>query len=304
MLIWGGSFFMVKISLDHIPPLFFAFLRSLLVAVILVPFVRVPRGKFKEIALISVTFGSLHFPLMFIGLDGTDVAAAAIAVQLQVPFAVLLGVFFFRESLSWRQVAGIAVALAGMVMIFGAPNLAGGAIPLLMVIGASFAWAVASTQIKAAGPIDPFVLSGWVSLFSAPQILVATVLLEDGQWVALLNADEVVFGSICYMAVVVSVFSYYVWYQQLQRHPVGQVVPFTLLVPVFGVASGVLFRDEPFTLGFASGSLLTLAGVAFIVLREFQLPTVSARKRLLAWRNSEPAREQRDAQIGNTQTST
>ena len=53
----------------------------------------------------------------------------------------------------------------------------------------------------------------------------------------------------------------------LRRYSVNQVIPFTLLVPVFGVLSGVLMLGETLNVQSTLGGIATIAGVAVIVLR-------------------------------------
>jgi O-acetylserine/cysteine efflux transporter len=53
----------------------------------------------------------------------------------------------------------------------------------------------------------------------------------------------------------------------MRRYNVNQVMPFTLLVPVFGVLSGVVFFDDRLTLPMLIGGLGTILGVAIIVVR-------------------------------------
>ena len=52
---------------------------------------------------------------------------------------------------------------------------------------------------------------------------------------------------IAYQAVFVTVMGYGVWYRMMRRFPINQVMPFTLLVPVFGVISGVVLLGDPLT---------------------------------------------------------
>jgi O-acetylserine/cysteine efflux transporter len=44
-------------------------------------------------------------------------------------------------------------------------------------------------------------------------------------------------------------------------------MPFMLLVPLFGVASGIVFLGEPVTLALVGGAAITILGVGIIVLR-------------------------------------
>ncbi len=110
ILIWGFNFAMVKIGLLDLPPLLLTSLRFLGVAVILVPFVKPPKGRFKDIIVISLVLGVAHFALMFNGLRGLDASTAAISIQLQVPFASLLAAVFLKDKLGWRRALGMAIA--------------------------------------------------------------------------------------------------------------------------------------------------------------------------------------------------
>ncbi len=97
MAIWGLNFVIAKIGLQQLPPLLMMALRWVLVAVLLLPFVKPPRGRWRQVMLVSVTLGFLHFALMFTGLQHIDASTAAIAIQLQVPFAALLSAVIFKD---------------------------------------------------------------------------------------------------------------------------------------------------------------------------------------------------------------
>ncbi len=271
MAIWGFNFAVAKSGVEEMPPLFLTALRFALVAFLMVWFVRPPRGYLRAVMALSVTMGSLHFGLMFTGLTRVDASVAAIAIQLQVPFAAILAAALFKDRLGWRRAAGMAVAFAGILLIVGEPRVRTELVYLLCVIGASFVWATANVQIKALDEIDGMTLNAWISLFAAPQLLVLSLLFEDGQLEAAAAATWVGWGSIVYMAVVTTMFAYGLWYGLIGRYPTNQTMPFTLLVPVFGVLSGVLVRGEPFGWLTAAGGILTLAGVGVIVLRRPKL---------------------------------
>lgn len=267
-LLWGFNFVVVKAGLGQFPPLAFVALRFAAAAIILLPFLKPPRGRFLPLLGISVTLGLLHFGLMFVGIRDLDAATAAIAVQLQVPFAALLAALVFNDVLGWRRMTGMAIAFAGVALIAGEPRIAGDWLPLVLVIGAACLWSFANVQIKLLGDdIDPLALNGWLSLLAAPQIVLASLLLEEGQWAAIRAADWVAWGTVAYQAVLVTLVGYGIWYRMMQRYAVNQVMPFTLLVPVFGVLASVAVLGERLSGRMIVGGLATVAGVAVIVLR-------------------------------------
>ena len=267
MLIWGLNLVVAKIGLEQLPPLLFMALRFGLLALILAPFVRWPGERWFQIFLISITLGFLHFSLMFTGLADVDAATAAITIQLQVPFAALLAALFLNDKIGWRRAIGLATAFGGVAVISGEPRLEGNYVAFLLVVAASLVWALANVQIKRLGEINGLELNTWVSVFATPQLLLGSLLLESGQVEALTNADWRAYGSILYQSFAVLLLGYSIWYWLLKRYDVNQAMPFTLLVPLVGVASGVLLLDELFTWTLAAGGALTIVGVAIILIR-------------------------------------
>lgn len=269
MALWGFNFVAAKIAVAVFPPVFLMTMRFLLVALFLSPFLRrvPPRRQLAGIALLSLLLGTVHFPLMFTGLHGLDAATAAIASQLQVPFSSLLAALFLKDYLGWRRALGMAVAFAGIVVIAGAPRMQGSLLSLGMVIGAGFAFAVSTLLIKRIGSIEAFSLNAWMALCAVPPLAVLTLSVESGQAAGVQAAGLLEWLSLLYIAVGSSVIAHGMWYRLARVYPVNQTAPFLLLVPVFGVLSGVLALGEPVSQSLAIGGALTLAGVAVIMVR-------------------------------------
>jgi O-acetylserine/cysteine efflux transporter len=190
-----------------------------------------------------------------------------------VPFAVLLAAIFLDDRPGWRRSLGVVMAFAGVAIIFAHPEagVSGHLVSLALMLAAAMVWSVANFQIKALTGVDGLALNGWIALFAAPQLLLASLALERGQWTALQQATWRGYGAAAFMAVFATIVGYGLWYHLVRKYPISLAMPFTLLGPVFGVASGVILLHEPFTLRMAIGSLVTIAGVAVIVLRRPRL---------------------------------
>jgi O-acetylserine/cysteine efflux transporter len=266
MVLWGLNFVVAKVGLQELPPMLLVGIRFLLVAVLLIGFVPFPRGHLRRIVALSISMGALHFGLMFIGIRHVDAAVASVAIQLQVPFAALLAWLFLRDRLGWHRFVGMALAFLGIVLIAGEPRMADNLWPLGLIVAASFLWAVGNIQLRGLRAVNPMALNGWLALFAAPQMLAASVLFEDGQWEAMAGAGWRGWGAIAYMIVFVTIIGYGFWYRMAQRYPVNLTMAHTLQVPVWGVLSSVALLGETLTWPMVSGGLLTLAGVAIIVL--------------------------------------
>ena len=267
MAIWGFNFAVSKVTLEQLQPLTAMALRFTLVAVVLLPFVKLPRGKLRQLFGYSVVMGGLHFPLVFTGVKGVDASIASLAIQTQVPFASLLAAVFLKDALGWRRAAGMAVAFLGVVVIAGEPRASANLFSLGLVVAAAFCFAFSNIQLKWMGGIDPFTLNAYMALFAVPQLVVLSLLLETGQVEQIMNADWLGWACIGYMGLISTILAYWFWTPLVARYPVNQTMPFLLLVPVFGVGSGVLVLGEPLTWHLFAGGALTLAGVAVVILR-------------------------------------
>ncbi len=193
LLFWGFNFAVVKVGLRDLPPFLLTSLRFFAVALLLTPFVKPPRGRWRDMLVISMLLGVAHFALMFNGLAGLDASTAAISIQLQVPFASLLAAVFMKDKLGWRRAVGMVIAFVGVVIVAGEPRLEGQYVYLGMVISAACLWAVANMVIKMQRPLDGMTLLAWMSVFAAPSLLALSFVFEDDQWstVAAISFDGI-----------------------------------------------------------------------------------------------------------------
>jgi O-acetylserine/cysteine efflux transporter len=266
-LAWGANFTMVKIGLAHWPPLFLLGLRYLGVALLLSPFLRILSwGKLAQVSALTLTIYILQLGLTFQGMRGVEPPTASITLQAQVPLAAILATVLFKEVLGIRRILGIAIALLGMILVVGRPQMEPHIGSVAFLLGAAACGAIASIQIKLLGDIHVFTLNGWMALIAAGPILLASWLLEGGQQGAMASADWLAWTVIFYQAVVATIMAYGIWYWMLGRFPVNQVVPFSLLVPVFGVLSGVVLLGDRLTLQMVIGSITTMTGIAIVAL--------------------------------------
>ena len=226
-----------------------------------------PRGRWKDILVISMLLGVAHFALMFNGLQGLDASTAAISIQLQVPFASLLAAIFLKDKLGWRRALGMAIAFAGVVIIAGEPRLDGQYTYLFMVIVAACLWAVCNLVVKLQEPLDGMVLLAWISVFAAPVLLGLSFVFEEGQWEMLTSVGFDGISAVVYQSIFVVVLGYGIWYRLLRIYPLNIMMPFTLLLPPVGVASGVLVLGEQLTVTFLIGAAVTIVGVGIILIR-------------------------------------
>ncbi len=241
-LLWGYQFVAIKVGVMEFPPLFFLGLRFLAIALLLVPFVKRPtRQQLGPVAAISVFLGGLNFGLFYVGLGLGSGSISAVAYQLAPPFTVLLAWPLLAERPSLTTSAGVVLALGGVVVLAAGPGLSANALPLLLVVGAAFAFAVSNVLTKRYGPFDPLMLMGWFSLLTVPQVMLMSLLLEHGQVASLVTADQRGWLALAYTIFIGGIAGFGLWFWLIGRCSMGRVALFGLLLPVFALMSSVLF---------------------------------------------------------------
>jgi len=267
-LLWGYQFVAIKVGLGEFPPLFFLTLRFIAIAALLVPFVETPKRKdYAAIAAISVFFGGLNFGLFYVGLGLGSGSVSAIAYQLATPFTVLLAWPLLAERPSLLSSAGVLVAFLGIVVIVAGPELSANAGPVLLVIGAAFAFAVGNVMTKKLGPFDPLMLTGWSSLLTVPQVFLMSLVLEKGQLTTLVAADARGWLALGYTVLIGGIVGFGLWFWLIARCSMARVAPFGLLLPVFALISSVTFLGEHVTPKLIVGAVLAVSGVALTQVR-------------------------------------
>ncbi len=263
-LLWGMGFVVAKSAMSHFPPVFLMALRFALAALCLIWFFRPPWPLLTAIFGVALIGTTLQYSLTFTGLAGIDVSTAALLVQLEVPFAILLAWVVFRDRITMRQFAGIWLAFAGIVYIIGEPRLHGSVPHIVMIIGGAFVWAVGQILVKRLGQVGGFVLITWMAVMATPQLMVASLLLESGQLAAIRSASLEIWAAVAYLGVGMTVLAYAMWYRLLGLYPVSRVMPFLLLLPLTSVAGGVLALGDNLTVNMIVGGAAILLGIAII----------------------------------------
>lgn len=265
-IIWGINFVVAKAALAYVPPFFLLACRLVLSTLVLIPFMGKPQLPLAQIFRISVTLTTLHFGMMYMALGyGLDSSVAVVIDQMRVPFAVILGYFIFGENIGKRGSFGIMLALIGTFIIAGTPNAVNNYSPMWMMIGAAAAWAFYNIQIKNLKNVDMLSFIGWVSLFGMPQLFIISFIFEHNQITSLLAAPKMIYAALFYISIFVTIIGHGSWYYIMQKYPVGKVVPYSLMIPLFGMLAGVIFLKEQITWHIILGGVFTIIGVATIV---------------------------------------
>jgi len=163
------------------------------------------------------------------------------------------------ERLRLAQIAGLLMALAGLVTLV-LPGLT--APPLgaaVLMLGAGIAWGVYSLRGKGAG--DPLRATAGNFLRATPMAaLLSLILLRSA------NFDR---AGVCYAiasGALASGIGYAIWYTALPALKASGAATVQLSVPVLAAAGGIVFLGEQLTVRFVLASVAVLGGIALVIL--------------------------------------
>lgn len=279
--VWGFNFVVIAVGLDSFPPLLFSALRFLAASLPFLLFVRSPGVPWRWVLATGIVLGVVKFSFLFIGIDiGMPAGLASLVLQTQAFFTILFAVVLFGERPRPVQLAGMAVAFAGVGLIATTLPLGGTAAGLGLTIAAAAAWGLANICMKMARPPDLLALIVWVSAVPPLPLLLLSVWFEGPAAIAaaLSGIDLVGIGAVAYIGLVSTVFGFAAWGYLLRTYTAALVAPFSLLVPIFGMSAAALFLDEALTPAKYAAAALVFTGLALTVLpRRAPAPAPGAR---------------------------
>jgi len=270
VVVWGLNFVVIKVGLHNMPPLLLAGLRFLLVAFPALFFVARPKIPFRLLLGYGLTISFGQFAFLFCAINfGMPAGLASLVLQAQAFFTIILGALVFGERLQGKQLAGIALAVVG-VLVLAEASLNGQHVALLgflLTLAAAFCWASGNIFNKKIMQLEtrPAVMSlvVWSALIPILPFMAASYLL-DGPTVmlhSLVTLDLTTILSLIYLAFVATIVGYGIWGALLGRYETWRVAPLSLLVPVVGIASAALLLDEKLGALQLVGALLVMAGL-------------------------------------------
>jgi drug/metabolite transporter (DMT)-like permease len=276
-VLWGSTYFGIKIAVETIPPLVAAGSRFLVAALLLAAFLAL-RGVSLRISrtellgagvagglMLGLGVGMVHVAETRI--DSSVAAMIAGTVPLQIIVLRLIG----RENPARATRLSTLAGLAGLLLVV-APGLGSGstALGLAVMVGSTIAWSTGSfLSNRVTLPSDPFVATAWEMALGGALLMVgAAAFGEYGE----LGASAFALDSVlawAYLVVMGSLvgFTAYAWL--LRVAPISLVVTHQYVNPLVAIALGVLFlgeRPSPWAL---AGAALVIGAVYVAIKAEF-----------------------------------
>ncbi|HKU68539.1 MAG TPA: EamA family transporter [Candidatus Baltobacteraceae bacterium] len=271
-LLWGYNWVVMKIAVQYAPPIEFAALRMLLGAAVLFVALLVFRKPLRP---------QRFWPFVWIGLfqSGGFVALATLAVLISgagkvavlsytMPLWVAIaGWPLLGERLRTAQIAALAIALAGIILILDVRQAHASLFADTLALLAGVSWAVGviiSKRVQREGTVDVLNLTTWQMLFGGIAVAIAAAAVPEHatHWTAVYVA------ALAYNAIGASAAAYVLWVFVLQHLPARDASMGTLANPVVGIIAAWLQLGEVPSSSEAIGMGLVIVALGALALQQ------------------------------------
>jgi O-acetylserine/cysteine efflux transporter len=208
-----------------------------------------------------------QFGFLFVGMDrGMPAGLASLVLQAQALFTALFAVFLLGERPALRQWAGMATALAGLTVIGFGRAATVPLVALALVLAAAACWGAGNIATRIARPRSGLQLIVWASLIPPVPLAVMSLLVDgvDANIDALTNWSWSGLAALAYLVMLATLVGFGTWAALLRHYPASTVAPFSLLVPVVGIATAWAVLGEVPGRAELVGALIVLVGLLLL----------------------------------------
>lgn len=165
------------------------------------------------------------------------------------------------ERLLKLQLAGLVIALAGLVGLLLPGLTAPPVFSSLLMLASGVAWGIYSLRGKGTG--DPTRVTAGNFLRAVPISAALSVLMVDHT-----SVDSAGFWYAVASGALTSGIGYSIWYTVLPSLKAAKAATVQLSVPVIAALGGIIFLGEPPTLRLILSSVAILGGIAMVILEK------------------------------------
>lgn len=276
--LWGSVPAATRLGVVAYPPLAFAALRALLASLVMAvvvaavyrgrlraAFARLGRRDLALLAVLGLLQTAIFFAVYSVGVALAGASLAAILINTQPIFTVLLAHRLLGERLGWHVIAGLCFGFVSIPLVT-LPGLAAasatGAGALLLLAGAlSWSGAILLFKRTLAGRADPLAITAGQLWIGTAALTIAALALTGMPAVP----DARTAASILYTAVLGTCVPQLLWFALLGVLRASYLSIFTFLMPVIGVALGSALLGERLAVVQLAGAAGVVLGVALTV---------------------------------------
>ncbi len=286
-LAWGGTYFFIRMSVEHIPPMLVGALRYVIAGVLMLLWCVFTKKKI--LSWRTIRPAAVSGVLLLVGGNGLLIWSEQYIPSSLAAILLASGPIWFvvLDRSKWREnfhnkatIAGLVVGSVGVLMLFG-QKLRGEALQggggsremaaLAVLVVASISWAAGSlySKYKAVGNSNS-VNAGWQMMIAGFVFVGCSAATGEFEHFRPREVPLSAWWAIAYLVTLGSLLGYSAFTWLLQVRPATQVSTHAYVNPVVAVLLGVFFGGEKLSWLQLSGLMVILASVLLINLAKYR----------------------------------
>ena len=251
MMLFGSSYPVSKLVLNNsVPPILLGSLRNLIFFLALLPFIkfRVPERKyFLPLIGFSFSFGTGVFMFMNLALNTSKVVSPIIiASQLSVPFAIICSSFFIKEKINTRKWLLIFTSFIGIIFVGFDPKLFNELNAFILTAIMAFFYGLTQVFSRHLKDLDHKFSTAFMGLVGFISLFLISIFFEGNTLHHIANIKFDTWLLIFHSAILVTLLGHMSLFYLYKFYPLGKVMPFYSLFPIFGIAlTFIIFLEVP-----------------------------------------------------------
>ncbi len=254
-VLWGGSFFFMKVALGELPVFTIVLLRVSLAALMLYLFLKVTKVAIPTDLKVWRLFFYLGFfnnivPFALIIYGMSEIASGlASIINATTPLFTIVVAHFATadEKMSFNKVLGVMLGILGVSLLMGSEVFAGASqsiVAMMACLAAALSYAISSLfgrQFKALQVSSSVGAFGQV--FASSLLLLPIVFIFEQPW-ALQMPSMMTLLSVLALGILSTALAYVLYFKLIEQAGATNAVLVTLLVPLSAIMLGWLVLDE------------------------------------------------------------
>jgi len=268
--IWGGSFLLIRIAAPALGSIFLMAVRVALAAAGLLAYALVQASRpdyskqWKQYLVVGALNNAIPFVLIANAVIDLNASLSAILNATTPLFTALVAAVWIGEPFGWRRGLGVMMGILGVVILvgfspipFSAKVLLAVAQSLLAALSYGLGAVYTRTRFQGANPMHTALgqLSGSTFLLF-PLAAFSLPVAPPSLTVVL---------AVATLALLCTSFAYLIYFRLITSAGPTTTVSVTFLVPFFSILWGVIFLQEPLSLGMLLGLSVILGSVGLVI---------------------------------------
>jgi drug/metabolite transporter (DMT)-like permease len=250
-LLWSSAFAVAKLAIADCPPLLVLTARFLLAGVFMLGAaaicgmkLRLPRRDFLLFAVLGIANQAAYLGLSYVGIRSISSGLATLVISSNPVLTAVLAALFLGERMTWRKMVGLLLGVGGVAFVV-ASRLSVGvehSVGIFFTLAALVSLAVGTILFKKFTPSGGLWIGSGVQSMSAGLALLPFAFTFES--VADIVPSWRLLASIAYLALLVSVFAYLLWFHLLTVSGATAASSYHFMMPPLGMLFGWLLLGE------------------------------------------------------------